>query len=100
MRFALWPLVSIPTGSWPEKARLALAAGFSTEQVTGAAFLSITGWSGNESDMWEGWIERFSELLSHEEERVRSVAEQGVAYARKQKRRALGEERDEAVYGF
>jgi hypothetical protein len=96
----LWPLVSMPTGSWPEKARLALAAGFSAKQVAGPAFLSITGWSGNESDMWERWIGRFSELLSHEEEGVRSVAEHGVAHARERKRRALGEERDEAVYGF
>lgn len=96
----LWPLVSMPTGSWSEKARLALAAGFSAEQVAGAAFLSIIGWSGNESDMWEHWIDQFSELLSHEDEGVRSVAERGVAYARERKRRALGEERNEAVYGF
>jgi hypothetical protein len=96
----LWPLVSMPTDSWPEKARLALAAGFTAEQVAGAAFLSITGWSGNESDMWEHWNERFSELLSHEEEGVRSIAELGVAHARERKRQALGEERDEAVYGF
>jgi hypothetical protein len=90
----------MPTGSWPEKARLALAGGFSAKQVAGAAFLSITGWSGNESDMWELWIGRFSELLSHEEEGARSVAEHGVAHARERKRQALGEERDEAVYGF
>lgn len=96
----LWPLVSMPTGSWPEKARLALAAGFLAEQVAEAAFMSFTGWSGNESDTWERWISQFSELLSHEDEGVRSVAERGVACARERKRRALGEEWNEAVYGF
>lgn len=50
--------------------------------------------------MWERWIGRFSELLSHEEDGVRSVAEHGVAHARERKRCALGEERDEAIYGF
>ncbi len=95
-----WPLVDTPTGSWPEKARLALDAGFSAEQVAWAAFLSITGWSGNESDMWERWVGWFSELLSHEDEGVRSVAERGVAYAQQKKNRALSEERDEEVYDF
>lgn len=96
----VWPLVSTPTGSWPDKAVLALNAGFSAADVAGAAFLSITGWSGNESDMWEKWIGWFSKLLSHGNEGIHSVAEHGVAHARKKKRQALGEEQDEAIYGF
>jgi hypothetical protein len=96
----VWPLVDTPTGVWPEKAMLALDAGFSAEQVAGAAFLSITGWSGNESDMWERWVGWFSELLSHGNEGVRLVAQHGVAHAQEEKSKALGEERDEDVYGF
>jgi hypothetical protein len=96
----LWPLVSMPVGSWPEKAKLALAAGFSAEQVAGAAFLSITGWGGNESDMWVPWIRQFSELLSHRDEGIQLVAERGVAYAQQQKQRALEEERREDVFGW
>ena len=99
-RVHAWPLVETPTGLWPEKARLALDAGFSVEDAAGAAFLSITGWSGNESDMWERWIRWFSELLSHQDERVRSIGEHGVTYARQQKSRALDEERYEEIYGF
>jgi len=99
-RVHAWPLVDKPTGSWSEKARLALAAGFSVEQVAEAAFLSITGWSGNESDMWERWVGWFSELLAHKDEGVRSVAECGVAHAQQKRDQALGEERDENVYGF
>lgn len=52
----VWPLVSTPTGSWPDKAALVLDAGFSAADVADAALLSVTGWSGNESDMWERWI--------------------------------------------
>lgn len=96
----VWPLVSTPTGSWPDKAVLALNAGFSAADVASAAFLSITGWSGNESDMWEKWIGWFSGLLSHDNEGIRLVAKYGVAHARQKKRRALGEEQDEDVYGL
>lgn len=95
-----WPLVERPTGLWPEKAKLALDAGLTAEQVARAAFLSIDGWTGNESDMWERWVGWFLESLSHEDEGVRSVAELGVAYAQREKNRALGEEREEDVYGF
>ena len=93
-------MVDRPAGLWPEKAKLALDAGLTAEQVAGAAFLSIDGWTGNESDVWERWVSRFSELLSHEDEGVRSVAELGVAHAQREKNRALGEEREEDVYGF
>lgn len=95
-----WPLAETPTGLWAEKARLALDAGFSEEDVAGTAFLSITGWSGNESDMWERWIGWFSELFSHQDERVRSIGEHSVTYAQQQKNRALDEERYEEIYGF
>lgn len=96
----MWPMVSTPTGSWPDKAILALNAGFSAADVAGAALLSINGWSGNESDMWEKWIGWFSELLSHDNEGIRSVAEHGVAHAWEKKQQAVREEQDEEVYGF
>ncbi len=56
-------------------------------------------WSGSESDMWNGWVEKFAELCSHEDDGVRAVAEIGRAYAQRRREEALEEERLEAIYG-
>jgi hypothetical protein len=94
-----WPLVGRPMGNWPEKAKLALSAGFSAEEVAGAAFGGEGGWVGLESDMWGTWIEQFTNLLSHEDEGIRRAADYGIQHAKRQRQRALEEERHEAIYG-
>jgi hypothetical protein len=95
----LWPLNGRPTGLWPEKAKLALAAGFSADEVAYAAYGGILSWSGLQSVMWDGWAEQFAELCSHEDVGVRAAAEIGREYARQRRDRALEGERLEAIYG-
>jgi hypothetical protein len=95
----LWPLEGKPAGPWAEKARLALEAGFVPESVALAAYRGSREWSGNESDMWQDWADRFRALSSHAHQGVREVARIGIAYAEQRRDRALAAERLQAVYG-
>lgn len=55
---------------------------------------------GNESDMWEGWVEVFEQLCQDNDERIQDIGKEGKDYALKQKEQALQQERREAVYGM
>ena len=85
-----------------DKAKLALDAGYTVEQVADAVYPRFGGfsWSGNESNMWAGWVERFDPLCSHEDERIRKIGEVGKAKAEALRDNALKRERHEAVYGL
>jgi hypothetical protein len=98
----LVPLAGHPEGSWIEKAKLALDAGYSNEEVA----LSVYGpvgvtveWIGSESRMWSSWVERFDKLCSYEDEGIRKVGKAGKAYASRNWEQALERERKEAIYG-
>jgi hypothetical protein len=95
----LWPLVGRPTKLWLEKAKLALEAGFSAEEVSRAAYAGVQGWSGSESAMWSDWEQQFATLCTHEHIGIRAAGEAGSAYARERKEQALESERWEAIYG-
>jgi hypothetical protein len=85
-----------------EKAKLALDAGYSFEEVAGAVYgyPMMVSWSGEESAMWLEWVERFDRLCLHEDERIRKVGEIGRAKAEVFQYRALEQERNEAIYGI
>lgn len=95
----LEPLVGYPEGIWIEKAKVALEAGYSPEDVVAATFGSSWGWSGEESDMWAGWVQRFERLCSHDDPRIKRVGKAGSDRAQADQERALSEERKEAIYG-
>lgn len=95
----LWPLEGKPAGSWAEKAKLALEAGFAPERVARASYSGTRQWAGNESDMWRDWADRFRALMSHAHSGVREVARAGIEYAEQRRERALATERLQAVYG-
>jgi hypothetical protein len=97
-RVHLWPLNGHPVGLWPEKAKLALAAGFSANEVAYAAYGDLLSWEV-ESLMWQEWAEQFAKLCSHEDTGVRAAAEVGREHAQKRREKALEEERLEAIYG-
>ena len=102
-RLHLVPLVGHPEGVWMEKAKLALDAGYSFEEVAGAVRsypLMVVSWSGKESTMWAEWVEQFDRLCSHEDARIRKVGEAGRARAKASRDRAVEQERDEAIYGI
>jgi hypothetical protein len=98
----LVPLAGTIEGIWAEKAKLALDAGYQPGEIAGAAYgypMSVTVKWGKESMMWAEWIERWTQICSHEDEQIREVGEAGKDFAQARYEEALKRERDEAVYG-
>jgi hypothetical protein len=94
----LAPLLGYPEGVWAEKALLALEAGYSSDQIADAAFKKLFTWSGNESDMWATWVEKFEVLCKHEDERIQEIGRIGRDRAQASKEAALRREKLEAIY--
>lgn len=95
----LAPLLGFPEGAWAQKALLALDAGHSAEKVAESVHGGFYSWSGNESDMWGEWVEKFEALCSHENERIQEVGVIGRHHAKARQNSALQRERNEAVFG-
>ena len=98
-RFHLAPLIGDPSENWILKAKLALEFGYTLESIAGAVHGHFMEWSGNESDMWQGWIDKFDPLCLHEDEQIRQIGIIGRDYAMEQRTKALEQERREAVFG-
>jgi hypothetical protein len=88
-----------PKGLWIEKAQLALNAGYSAQDIASATIEHDSSWTGEESNMWQGWIDDFAPLLAHEEARIRSIAEIATENLRRLQTDARKSERVAAVYG-
>lgn len=83
---------------------MALDAGVMPEQVAAAAYgagmeLTEFAWFGNESNMWDEWVQQFRALADRSSDEMHRVAEEGIAIAARRRDRARVEERHEAVYG-
>lgn len=72
--------------------------GIGPRDVAAAAFRSITVWRGKGSEMWKGWIEAFERMGGDNDERIRSVAQQGIEMANSNRDNALRQERAEETY--
>ncbi len=88
-----------PKGLWVEKALLALNAGYSAQDIVSATVGLDNSWTGEESNMWQAWIDDFERLLIHEDPRIRSVAEIATAKLKSLQSDARQRERRAAVYG-
>lgn len=99
--FHLAPLGQYPEGFWIEKAKAAREAGYSAEDVVHAVYQAphAMAWTGNASSMWADWVDRFQQLISNEDSRIREIGEIGKADAETQLVEALKYERREAIYG-
>lgn len=86
--------------SWIAKAKLALDAGYTPDNIEDAIFSPTSFREGNESDMWNRWIARYDRLLSNSDSRIQKVGEIGKAKARENLERVLKKERREAIYGY
>lgn len=86
--------------SWIERAKVALDVGYAPEDIAGAIFSSGWSWSGNISDMWRCWIDRYDRLCSNNDPRIRKTGEIGKENASKELKRSLEEERRAAIYGL
>ena len=100
-RFHLAPLTGQPDGeAWRAKALLALASGFTTEDIVQTALGRSYSWSGRESAMWAGWRRSFEVLLADARHEIVRIGRRGVEITAKDERRALERERYQAVHGW
>jgi hypothetical protein len=88
-----------PKGLWIEKARLALNAGYSANDIVNATVGFDSSWTGEQSHMWQGWIDDFAPLLAHEDSKIHSIAELATAKLKSLQSDARKNERRDAVYG-
>ena len=96
----LAPLRGAPNeGNWIAMAKTALDAGIAPKDVAAAPLRAMLGWTGNDSEMWKGWMEAFETIAADEDERIRQVATHGIAMAKAHRENALSEERAEETYG-
>ncbi len=84
---------------WVAKAKVALDAGYTPEDISNAIFAFGTSWSGSESEMWARWLARYNALSSNSDPRIRKAGEIGRDKAKEAFARALAEEKREAIYG-
>lgn len=85
---------------WAEKAKVALAVGYSPEDIAEAAFGHGWSWSGSEAGMWGEWATRFEALRAHEDRGVREIGVVGARIATDRQERAAEREREEEIRGF
>lgn len=103
--FHLEPLYGNPENdTWINKAKEALNYGFSPANLALASIYGSSrygvGWSGHESNMWQGWIDHFTSLQNNVDSRVKKIGDEGKHFAEEQKIKALKKERDEEIFGF
>lgn len=96
----LAPLWGRPDDGWLRLAQLALDRGYSEDEVAEAAYGEMHSWRGDESKMWEIWIEAFSELGTDLDARMVEVQRRGIEVATLRRDRALTRERDQQVFGI
>jgi hypothetical protein len=99
-RYHLVPLESCKEETWPAFALVALDHGHAEEDVIAATYPSSFTWSGNESDLWQTWIDRFEKVCQHPNPRVRALAQAGRNRAEEERAAALKSERYRATYGI
>lgn len=97
--YHLAPLRTHPSNGWVDKATSALSAGYSAGDVVRATVHHDSSWVGEISDMWQGWINDFEHLRTHQDSRIRSVADLAIEKIRELQVKARKEEREEAVFG-
>jgi hypothetical protein len=97
----LAPLIGLPNLSdWAAKAELALEAGYSASDIADAVFAQGWSWNGNESSMWNDWVNRFNKLCSHSSSHVCEIGRIGSESAARRRDLAIKLERDEEVRGW
>jgi hypothetical protein len=85
--------------AWIGKAQAALQAGYNAEDVACARLDSPKIWNGEESVMWQSWIERFQALEQHEDSLVRLTSREAIRIATHRREDARRREKNEAVFG-
>ena len=85
--------------SWTEKAKVAIEAGYTPEDIASAARGYSWSWSGNISEMWKKWTLFFKMLCEISDHQIQQIGEIGKACVKIELDKALEEENREAIYG-
>ena len=88
--------------AWVEFAKLASQHGYATEQIIEYTFIAIGkvfSWSGNYSDVWKNWGQKFKAVIEHEDETIRHIATRGLQISSKRYEEERKKEHDAEVYG-
>lgn len=96
----LAPLWRQPNETWLGLADLALDHGYSVDDVAAAAYQGMHSWTGEESSMWESWIDAFRALDVGEDVSLKAVRERGMELATLRRDLALKREREQQVFGI
>ena len=84
---------------WVAKARLALEAGYTPEELFNAIIGHHWSWEGNESGMWHRWLGRFESLSKNEDPDIQEVGKTGMKNVIDRMNHALQREKEEAIHG-
>lgn len=93
---------SVLDSAWVEFARLASQRGYTVKQIVESTFArigEIVFRSGNYSDVWKNWAERFKAVIEHEDETIRHIATRGLQISSKRYEEERKKEHDAEVYG-
>ena len=88
--------------AWVEFAKLASQHGYATEQIVEYTFIAIGkvfSWSGNYSEVWKNWGQKFKAVIEHEDETIRHIAARGLQISSKRYEEERKKEHDAEVYG-
>ncbi len=96
----LAPLVGKPTEEWIEKAKIAMTAGFTPQQIASEAYSRVWSGMGRLSDGYAVWMEDFQPLMANADERVREIGNIVRARVERERNRALQREHVEGVRGL
>lgn len=96
----LEPLYGRPTQQWAKMVKIALEAGYSPAELASAPHSLGWSWTGNESAMWQGWVDAFAPLEEHQDGRIREIGRLGREWAERQRDAAAEREHAERVYGL
>lgn len=93
------PLGRGPDETWRRLVRVALDEGLSADQIARASICRSGGYFGSQSGYFQGMIDEFSERLGDSDEDIGEVARLAIALLEERHRRALRDEREEAIEG-
>jgi hypothetical protein len=89
---------------WKRKANEALTYDYSPEEIALAAIYGAIShgisWSGPESNMWQEWTNRFSNLQEDRDTRIQEIGNMGKKYSEPRRLQAIEKEKIEEVYGY
>ncbi len=98
--FHLGSLQGDPTDpEWIRRAKLALEADYSHEALASETRGGGYSWSGNLSDMYQQWVDRFEKLKVTGDPDLVRIAGAGLGWAIPARDRQLQAERKEAIFG-